>query len=101
MIDLFVTQVTARTAVDLMGIHRNSAVLNFPKLRQCIAARMAEVEPEIAVFGCSESDFGGVRKGKRGRGAAGEVCVFGSQAAECALVCAPRLLRERLHHPSH
>lgn len=38
---------------------------------------MAEVEPELAVFECDESYFGGVREGKRGRGAAGKVCVFG------------------------
>ena len=35
------------------------------------------IEPELAVFECDESYFGGVRKGKRGRGAAGKVCVFG------------------------
>jgi len=38
---------------------------------------MAEVEPELGIFKCDESYFGGVRKGKRGRGAAGKVCVFG------------------------
>jgi len=43
----------------------------------CIAANRAEVEPELAVFECDQSYFGGVRKGKRGRGAAGKVCVFG------------------------
>nr|WP_148649870.1 hypothetical protein [Lysobacter antibioticus] len=101
MIELFVAQVTARTAVDLVGIRRNSAVLDCPKLRQCIAAQMAEGEPEIAVFGCRESDFAGVRKGKRGRGAAGKVCVFGSQATECAVIGASRLLRERPYHPSY
>lgn len=77
LLELFVAQVTARTAADLIQIHRNSAALYFHKLRQCIAARMAEVEPELAVFECDESYFGGVRKGKRGRGAAGKVCVFG------------------------
>lgn len=77
LIELFVAQVTARTAADLVGVHRNSAALYFHKLRQCIAARMGEIEPELAVFECDESYFGGVRKGKRGRGAAGKVCVFG------------------------
>ena len=38
---------------------------------------MGEVEPQMAVFECDESYFGGARKGKRGRGAAGKVCVFG------------------------
>ncbi len=77
LLELFVGQVTARTAAELVGVHRNSAALYFHKLRQCIAARMAEVEPELGVFECDESYFGGVRKGKRGRGAAGKVCVFG------------------------
>ena len=77
LLELFVAQVTARTAADLTGVHRNTAALYYHKLRQCIAARMAEIEPELAVFECDESYFGGVRKGKRGRGAAGKVCVFG------------------------
>jgi transposase len=77
LLDLFVAQATARTAADLVGIHRNSAALYYHKLRLLIAEKMAEVEPELAVFECDESYFGGVRKGKRGRGAAGKVCVFG------------------------
>lgn len=77
LLELFVAQVTARTAADLTDVHRNTAALYYHKLRQCIAARMAEIEPELAVFECDESYFGGARKGKRGRGAAGKVCVFG------------------------
>ena len=77
LLELFVAQTTARTAADLVGVHRNSAALYFHKLRGLIAARMAEVEPELGVFECDESYFGGVRKSKRGRGAAGKVCVFG------------------------
>ena len=73
LLELFVAQVTARTAAELAQVHRNSAILYFHKLRQCIATHMAEVEPELAVFECDESYFGGVRKGKRGRGAAGKV----------------------------
>lgn len=38
---------------------------------------MVELEPEMAVFECDESYFGGARNGKRGRGAAGKVCAFG------------------------
>jgi len=45
LLELFVAQVTARTAADLVGIHHKSAALHFHKLRQRIAARMAEVEP--------------------------------------------------------
>ena len=77
LLELFVAQTTARTAAELVGVHRNSAALYFHKLRHCIALKMAEVEPELGVFECDESYFGGMRKGKRGRGAAGKVCVFG------------------------
>lgn len=77
LLELFVAESTARTAADLVQVHRNTAALYFHKLRVCIATRMAEIEPELAVFECDESYFGGVRKGKRGRGAAGKVCVFG------------------------
>lgn len=77
LLELFVAQATARTASDLVGIHRNSAALYYHKLRQLIAAKMGEAEPEMAVFECDESYFGGARKGRRGRGAVGKVCVFG------------------------
>jgi len=77
LLKLFVTEVTARTAADVLGIYRNSAALCYHKLRVLIASKMAEVEPELGIFECDESYFGGVRKGKRGRGAAGKVCVFG------------------------
>ncbi|MNN27592.1 ISXO2-like transposase domain protein [compost metagenome] len=77
LLELFVAQATARTASDLVGIHRNSAALYYHKLRQLIAIKMGEAEPEMAVFECDESYFGGARKGRRGRGAAGKVCVFG------------------------
>ena len=74
----FVAGTPARTAADLAGVHRNSAIRFFHKLRCAIACkqqkRAAQFGGEIEV---DESYFGGVRKGKRGRGAAGKVIVFG------------------------
>jgi transposase len=74
----FVAGSTARTAADLAGIHRNTAVRFFHKLRSVIASkqqeRAAQFTGEIEL---DESYFGGARKGKRGRGAAGKVAVFG------------------------
>lgn len=74
----FVAGVTARTAADLTGIHRNTAIRFFHKLRSAIAhkqqERAAQFTGEIEL---DESYFGGTRKGKRGRGAAGKVAVFG------------------------
>jgi len=77
LLELFVAESTARTAADLAGVHRNSAALFYHKLRELIASKIAEVDPEFGAFEVDESYFGGVRKGKRGRGAAGKVLVFG------------------------
>ena len=74
----FVAGVPARTAADLVGVNRNTAILYFYKLRVLIATKLDEDSPflcgEIEV---DESYFGGYRKGKHGRGAAGKVPVFG------------------------
>lgn len=68
----------ARTAADFVGIHRNSAIRHFRKLRAAITVkqqnRAAQLCGEVEV---DESYFGGHRKGKRGRGAAGKVIVIG------------------------
>ena len=78
LIRQFVAGVPARTAAELTGVNRNTAILFFHKLREVVAAKLAEEAPfldgEVEV---DESYFGGARKGKRGRGAAGKVPVFG------------------------
>lgn len=78
LIRQFVAGVPARTAAELTGVNRNTAILFFHKLRERIAEKLAEDAPfldgEVEV---DESYFGGHRKGKRGRGAAGKVPVFG------------------------
>lgn len=75
----FVAQVTARTAADLSGLNRRTTILFYHKIRQVIAAQLEAQAEEM--FGgeieLDESYFGGARKGKRGRGAAGKVVVFG------------------------
>ncbi|MBC6427702.1 MAG: IS1595 family transposase [Cellvibrionales bacterium] len=80
LIDHFIAGATARTAARLVGVHRNSAALYFHRLRQIIAVQ-TETE-SAAMFGgeveVDESYFGGQRKGKRGRGAAGKTPVFGA-----------------------
>ncbi len=78
LMEYFVAGTPARTAADLVGIHRNSAIRFFHKLRCSIATkqqnRAAQFCGKVEV---DESYFGGVRKGKRGRGAAGKIIVFG------------------------
>lgn len=78
LIRQFVAGVPPRAAADLNGVNRNTAILYFHKLRETITTRLAQEAPfldgEVEV---DESYFGGRRKGKRGRGAAGKIPVFG------------------------
>src|SRR5579859_6817012 len=74
----FVAGVTARSAAELVGINRNSAILFYHKLREIIAHELDVATPSLSgAIEVDESYFGGHRKGKRGRGAAGKVPVFG------------------------
>ncbi len=77
--EFFVLEVTARSAANLLGIQANTAALFYRKIRQVIVYHLEQQSHEY--FGGSieldESYFGGRRKGKRGRGAAGKVAVFG------------------------
>ena len=78
LLEFFVAEVTARTAADLMGIQVNTAALFYRKVRMIIADKLEADASEFAgEVELDESYFGGVRKGKRGRGAAGKVPVFG------------------------
>jgi len=79
LLEFFIGEMTARRAANLLGLQVNTAALFYHKLRQVIAEQL-ELQAE-EIFGgeveLDESYFGGVRKGKRGRGAAGKVIVFG------------------------
>ena len=79
LLQFFVLEVTARAAADILGIQPNSAMLFYRKVRQVIAYHL-ELQADEVFDGSIELDesyFGGRRKGKRGRGAAGKVAVFG------------------------
>lgn len=75
----FVLEVTARSAADILGIQPNSAILFYRKIRLVIDYNLSLEADEIfdGEVELDESYFGGVRKGKRGRGAAGKTAVFG------------------------
>ena len=78
LLEFFVAEVTARAAADLMGIQANTAALFYRKVRMIIAEKPeAEASDFAGEIELDESYFGGIRKGKRGRGAAGKVPVFG------------------------
>ena len=72
----FVAGTTARAAAMLVGVQANTAIRFYQWLRRLIASQVEryELSGEVEV---DESYFGGVRKGRRGRGAAGKVPVFG------------------------
>jgi transposase len=75
-IEYFVGGITARASAELLGIQSNTAIRFFMGLRQLIASNLPSYELSGEVE-ADESYFGGVRKGPRGRGAAGKVAVFG------------------------
>ena len=68
LIKLFVAGATARAAGEIVGVHRNTAA-SFMRLRRLIAVHLPSYQLAGEVE-ADESSFGGVRKGKRGRGAA-------------------------------
>ena len=79
LIEHFVAGTTASCAANLLDLNRNTAAYYYQRLRDIIAYQVEQeahviFEGEIEV---DESYFGGTRKGKRGRGAAGKVPVFG------------------------
>ena len=77
LLKLFVAGTTARTAAEVVGVHRHTAILFFRNCRKAIAAHQERQWPFYGEVEVDESYFGGRRKGKRGRGAAGKVPVFG------------------------
>ncbi|CWM64678.1 IS1016 transposase [Neisseria meningitidis] len=79
LLRFFVLEVTARSAADILGIHPNSAALFYRKIRTVINYHLALAADEVfeGSVELDESYFGGQRKGRRGRGAAGKVVVFG------------------------
>lgn len=76
LLEHFVAGTTARAAAQLVGVQGRTAVVFFQRLRQLVASKQESflLSGEIEA---DESYFGGVRKGRRGRGAAGKVPVFG------------------------
>ncbi|MDG6867732.1 IS1595 family transposase [Glaesserella parasuis] len=79
LLEFFVLEVTVRSAANLLEINDNSAALFYRKIREVISYNLALEADEVSdgQIELDESYFGGHRKGKRGRGAAGKVAVFG------------------------
>ncbi len=73
LIEHFVAGSTARTKADLIGVHRNTTTSYFHRFREIIASKIEDESPVKGEIEVDESYFGG----RRGRGAAGKVPVFG------------------------
>ena len=79
LIEPFVAGTTGRCAAELVGVNFKTACYFYQRLRELIAAHTEQEAQEVfdGEIEVDESYFGGIRKGKRGRGAAGKVPVFG------------------------
>lgn len=77
LIEHFVSGSTARTAAKLINVNKTTAAYYFHRLREIIVIECKNEALLSGEFEVDESYFGGTRKGKRGRGAAGKVPVFG------------------------
>lgn len=79
LIEFFVAETCAKTTAKILSINPKSSIYFFHRLRMIIfdsttKERKTIIDGKVEL---DESYFGGKRKGKRGRGAAGKVPVFG------------------------
>ena len=79
LIEHFLAGTTARCASSLAGVNFKTSCYYFHRLREIIELHLDAESHEVfsGEIEVDESYFGGTRKGKRGRGAAGKVPVFG------------------------
>ena len=79
LVEHFVSGSTARTAAALVGVNKSTAAYFYHRLREITVLEIEQENHEVfdGEIEVDESYFGGRRKGKRGRGAAGKVPVFG------------------------
>ena len=77
LMEHFVAGATARRTSEFVGVNPKTAAYYFHRLRQVIVLATEDNSPLGGEIEVDESYFGGRREGKRGRGAAGKVPVFG------------------------
>lgn len=77
MIEHFVAGSSARCTAELVGVNKSTAAYYFHRLREIVCQATEDEVPFSGEIEVDESYFGGIRKGKRGRGAGGKVPVFG------------------------
>ena len=77
LIEHVVAGTTSRVAAALVGVNKNTGAYYYQRLRELIWTTTEDSTPFCGEVDVDESYFGGQRKDKRGRGAAGKVLVFG------------------------
>jgi transposase len=77
LIELFVAGSTARTSASLVDVNQSTASYYFQRLRKIIYEHSEHLELLEGEVEVDERYLGGMKKGKRGRGAGGKVPVFG------------------------
>ena len=78
LIDDFVVGTPAFATSIILNMNRNTVWLYFTRLRKIIAYELEQANDELfsGEIEVDESYFGGIRKGKRGRGAKAKIPVF-------------------------
>ena len=77
MVELFALEVPALKAAKVVRVNRHTAARVYDVIRVRLARECERESPLGGEVEIDESYFGGRRKGKVGRGAAGKVPVFG------------------------
>ena len=78
LVQHFVVGTPARAVAKVCGINKDTACTWYHRFRTIIAIHLQQDTPLLdREVEADESYFGGYRKGKRGRGAAGKTAVFG------------------------
>jgi transposase len=78
LIKLFELELSARKASIQLGLSYPTTLKGFNILRRCVLRELSRSDEVLrGEIEADESYFGGKRKGKRGRGAAGKTIVFG------------------------
>ena len=68
LVEHFVAGTPARVTADFVGVHRNSAMLFYQKLREVMLGKTREAQPSGGEVDLDESHFGGVRRGNAAGG---------------------------------
>ncbi len=98
LLKLFDLEVSARKAAKQLGLSYPTVLKGFQVIRQAIAAQDRDFAFLKGEVEADEAYFGGRRKGKRGRGAAGKVPVFGilERAGKVRVEVVPNVKAETL-----